>query len=142
MKIVNSWRQYLNDIKMELAGKVIEILEARTGQSKTTGNNWMVQSYVIETHDQYPKKMVFEVFGEDKIKQFNIQAGEEINVSFDIDARQWQNKWFNSIRAWKVERVNAENPVPPVDAPFPPMNPVPGEPVNFNYGDKTDDLPF
>ena len=115
MKIVNSWRQYLNDIKMELAGKVIEILEARTGQSKTTGNNWMVQSYVIETHDQYPKKMVFEVFGEDKIKQFNIQAGEEINVSFDIDARQWQNKWFNSIRAWKVERVNAENPVPPVD---------------------------
>ena len=48
MKIVNSWRQYLNDIKMELAGKVIEILEARKGQSKTTGNNWMVQSYVIE----------------------------------------------------------------------------------------------
>ena len=142
MKIVNSWRQYLNDIKMELAGKVIEILEARTGQSKTTGNNWMVQSYVIETHDQYPKKMVFEVFGEDKIKQFNIQAGEEINVSFDIDARQWQNKWFNSIRAWKVERVNAENPVPPVDAPCPPMSPVPGEPVNFNDSDKTDDLPF
>ena len=142
MKIVNSWRQYLNDIKMELAGKVIEILEARKGQSKTTGNNWMVQSYVIETHDQYPKKMVFEVFGEDKIKQFNIQAGEEINVSFDIDARQWQNKWFNSIRAWKVERVNAENPVPPVDAPFPPMSPVSGEPVNFNDSDKTDDLPF
>lgn len=127
---------------MELAGKVIAILDVRTGQSKTTGNSWMVQSYVIETHDQYPKKMVFEVFGEDKIKQFNIQAGEEINVSFDIDARQWQDKWFNSIRAWKVERVNAESPVPPVDAPFPPMNPVVGKPVNFTDTDKTDDLPF
>lgn len=127
---------------MELAGKVIAILDVRTGQSKTTGNSWMVQSYVIETHDQYPKKMVFEVFGEDKIKQFNIQAGEEINVSFDIDARQWQDKWFNSIRAWKVERVNAESPVPPVDTPFPPMNPVVGEPVNFTDSDKTDDLPF
>ena len=45
---------------MELAGKVIAILDVRTGQSKTTGNSWMVQSYVIETHDQYPKKMVFE----------------------------------------------------------------------------------
>ena len=57
---------------MELAGKVIAILQPRDGVSKNTGNKWMVQSYVIETHDQYPKRMVFEVFGEDKIKQFNI----------------------------------------------------------------------
>ena len=36
-----------------------------------------------------------------------IQMGEELTVSFDIDARQWQDRWFNSIRAWKVERVSA-----------------------------------
>ena len=66
---------------MELAGKVIAVLEPRGGVSKT-GNEWKVQEYVIETHDQYPKKMCFDVFGADKIAQFNIQAGEELNVFF------------------------------------------------------------
>ena len=64
---------------MELAGKVIAVLEPRGGVSKT-GNEWKVQEYVIETHDQYPRKMCFDVFGADKIAQFNIQVGEELNV--------------------------------------------------------------
>lgn len=89
---------------MELAGKVIAVLEPRGGVSKS-GNEWKVQEYVIETHDQYPRRMCFDVFGADKIQQFNIQVGEELNVFFDIDAREWQGRWFNSIRAWKVERV-------------------------------------
>lgn len=97
---------------MELAGKVIAVLEPRGGVSKT-GNEWKVQEYVIETHDQYPKKMCFDVFGADKIAQFNIQAGEELNVFFDVDAREWNGRWFNSIRAWKVERVGAQGPVAP-----------------------------
>ena len=81
-------------------------MEPRGGVSKT-GNEWKVQEYVIETHDQYPRRMCFDVFGADKIQQFNIQVGEELNVSFDIDAREWQGRWFNSIRAWKVDRVPA-----------------------------------
>ena len=123
---------------MELSGKVIAVLEARGGVSKT-GNSWKVQEYVIETHDQYPRKMCFDVFGEDKINQFNIQIGEELTVHFDIDAREWQGRWFNSIRAWKVDRVQAGPDMPPADAPFPPMN---AAPVDFSAGDEKDDLPF
>ena len=114
---------------MELAGKVIAVLEPRSGVSKT-GNEWKVQEYVIETHDQYPRKMCFDVFGADKIAQFNIQVGEELNVYFDVDAREWNGRWFNSIRAWKVDRVSAQAPVAP-DAPFPPMNAAPAAPVDF-----------
>ena len=123
---------------MELSGKVIAVLEPRGGVSKT-GNPWKVQEYVIETHDQYPRRMCFDVFGEDKITQFNIQVGEELTVHFDVDAREWQGRWFNSIRAWKVERVSAQQSTP-VDAgvPFPPMN---AAPVDFS-GDEKDDLPF
>ncbi|MBO7660864.1 MAG: DUF3127 domain-containing protein, partial [Bacteroidaceae bacterium] len=65
---------------MELAGRVIAVLEARSGLAKSTGNPWMTQDYVIETHEDYPRRMVFNVFGEEKIKQLNIQLGEEINV--------------------------------------------------------------
>ena len=122
---------------MELSGKVIAVLEPRGGVSKT-GNAWKVQEYVIETHDQYPRKMCFDVFGEDKINQFNIQVGEELTVHFDIDAREWQGRWFNSIRAWKVDRAT-QGP----DAPFAPSDAVPFPPVpEFNPGDEKDDLPF
>ncbi|KAA6314041.1 hypothetical protein EZS27_035281, partial [termite gut metagenome] len=89
---------------MDLTGKIIAILQPKGGISKS-GNEWKAQEYVIETNEQYPKKMCFELFGAEKIQQFNIQQGEELIVSFDIDARQWQDRWFNSIRAWKVERV-------------------------------------
>lgn len=127
---------------MELAGKVIAVLEPRGGVSKS-GNEWKVQEYVIETHDQYPRRMCFDVFGADKIQQFNIQVGEELNVSFDIDAREWQGRWFNSIRAWKVERVAPMGaPVPPADAAFPPINAAPAAPADFSAADDKDDLPF
>ena len=83
--------------------------------------------------------MCFDVFGADKIEQFNIQMGEELTVSFDVDARQWQDRWFNSIRAWKVERVGAGTPMAP-GAPVPP--PAPSATPEFTPGDAKDDLPF
>ena len=124
---------------MELSGKVIAVLEPRGGVSKT-GNAWKVQEYVIETHDQYPRKMCFDVFGEEKINQFNIQLGEELTVHFDIDARDWQGRWFNSIRAWKVDRNTMQEGAAPQDfvPPFPPA----GAPADFSAGDEKDDLPF
>ncbi len=90
---------------MDLQGKVIAVLPAREGTSAR--GPWKSQEYVIETHDQYPKKMVFNVFGADRIEQFAIKAGEEINVSFDIDAHEYNGRWFNNIRAWNIQRVDA-----------------------------------
>jgi len=90
---------------MEQQGRIIKACQLMTGVSKSSGNPWVSQDYVIETHDQYPHRMVFRVFGEDKIKTFNIQEGEELTVSFDIDAHEYNNRWFNDIRAWRVERV-------------------------------------
>ena len=107
---------------------------------KASGNEWKAQEYVIEDHGQYPRKMCFDVFGADKIEQFNIQMGEELTVSFDIDARQWQDRWFNSIRAWKVERVSAATAAPAPGAPVPP--PAPSAAPEFLSGDAKDDLPF
>ena len=138
---------------MELAGKVIAILEARTGVAKTTGNPWMIQEYVIETHEQFPRRMCFNVFGEEKIRQFNIQLGEEINVFFDVNAREYQGRWFNDIRAWRVDRVTpGEVPAAgSMDAPAPAMDAASAAPAaqpasapqpDFAQSDNTDDLPF
>lgn len=128
---------------MDFSGRIIAILPQKSGVSKTSGNEWKAQEYVIENHDQYPKKMCFEVFGTEKIEQFNIQMGEELTVSFDIDARQWQDRWFNSIRAWKVERITAGAPL---DQPAMGGAPIPPPPASaipeFIPGDAKDDLPF
>ena len=87
---------------MDLTGKIIAVLPASSGVSQRTGNSWMSQDYVIEVPGQYPRKCLFRVFGEDRIKQFNIQMGQDYTVSFDIDAHEYQGRWFNDIRAYSV----------------------------------------
>ena len=74
---------------MEITGKIIQVLPEVGGVSKA-GNEWKKQEYVLETHDQYPKKVCFQIFGADKIAQAAIQPGEELTVSFDIDSREYQ----------------------------------------------------
>ena len=91
---------------MEIQGKVIAVLPERSGVSAR--GEWKSQTYVIETQEQYPKKMAFDVFGADKIASFSIHSGEVINVSFDIDAHEYQGRYFNQIRAWNVTKVSQQ----------------------------------
>ena len=126
---------------MEITGKIIAVLPERGGISQRTGSEWKVQEYVLETQEQYPRKMCFDVFGADKIAQFGIKIGDHLTVSFDIDAREYQGRWYNSIRAWKVERVaDPAMAQPQPAAPFPPA--ADAAPADFSQGDSTDDLPF
>lgn len=102
---------------MEITGKIIAVLPANSGTSARTGNPWMSQTYVIETQGQYPKKLAFDVFGEERIKQFNIQQGEELTVRFDIDAHEYQGRYFNQIRAFNVEKSGQQNTQQPTPQP-------------------------
>ena len=133
---------------MELQGRVIAVMEPREGTSAR--GPWKSQQYVIETHDQYPKKMVFDIFGAERIDQFAIKAGEEILVSFDVDAHEYNGRWFNNIRAWNIQRVDAvaaqAGNMPPAAAPIAPQSqPVAGSQAPFPPAasdSAADDLPF
>ena len=117
-------------MQMELTGKVIAVMEARSGSSSKTGNAWMVQEYVIEVPGQFPKRCMFTVFGEDRIKQFNIQAGEDLTVQFDIDAREYNGRWYNDIRAYNVLReqmLQSKRQHQIDNNPFPPFGEVQGD---------------
>ena len=132
---------------MELTGKIIAVLPERGGISKA-GNEWKIQEFVLETQEQYPRKMMFNVFGADRLAQFNIQLGEVLTVSFDIDSREYNGRWYNDIRAWKVDRnvAPAGAPLPPVTpagAPVPPPMVDPfGAAPQMNASSEADDLPF
>ena len=86
----------------EITGKIIAVLPTKSGTS-ARGTQWSSQTAVLETHEQYPKKVAFDVLG-DRIAEFNLQVGEEVTVSFDINAREYNGKWFNSVNAWNVVR--------------------------------------
>ena len=102
---------------MEITGKIIAVLPANSGTSARTGNPWVSQTYVIETQGQYPKKLAFDVFGEDRIRQFDIKQGEELTVSFDFDAHEYNNRWFNQIRAFNVEKSGQQTTQQPTPQP-------------------------
>ena len=137
---------------MELTGRIIAVLAAQSGVSARTGNSWMSQDYVIEVPGQYPKRCVFRIFGEDRIKQFNIQMNEDVTIQFDIDAHEYQGRWFNDIRAYNVLRGQvpvAGAPMPgaaPMASPFPPAPDAatsPFPPAQEPSGEgSADDLPF
>ena len=129
---------------MELVGRIVQILPLRTGTSKA-GNPWKVQEYILETlGTQYPRKVCFELFG-DNVDKFPMQIGQDVTVSIDIESREFNGRWYTSIRAWNVvQGVAAPGVVAPAAsyaAPQPPAQPAapaqPAVPVSA-----ADDLPF
>ena len=130
---------------MEITGKIIAVLPAKEGVSQSTGNPWKCQDYVIETSEMYPKRCCFNVFGAEKIQEMNIQPGETLTVSLEINANEYQGKWYNQVRGWKVVRVPAQGqgqqqaaeqaPWPQAGLTPPVQTPAQAQPQN-------DNLPF
>ena len=91
---------------MEIKGKIIECLPVKSGQS--SNGEWRKQEYVLETDSQYPKKVCFMVWGE-KIEQFAIQQSETVEVSIDLESREYNGRWYTDVKAWKVSRNTSDN---------------------------------
>lgn len=92
---------------MEIQGRLITILPEQSGVSKA-GNNWSKIEFVIETTDTYPRKVCFTLMGEkiNEIKKF--QINDTVSVSFDIESREYEGRWYTSLRAWKVDVPQAQ----------------------------------
>jgi hypothetical protein len=122
-------------MSMQVKGTLLQILKLESGVSKA-GKEWQKQDFVIETNEQFPKKVCFTLFG-DKISLINgISEGSEIEVFFSVESRDFNGKWYHNINAWKIESGSAGN------APrnFPPeysTGDIPPEPE-----DSGNDLPF
>lgn len=143
---------------MEIKGKIIAVLPEQSGMSKA-GNAWKKREYVLETIETYPKKVHFDFFG-DRADQYPLAIGDVINLSFDIESREYNGRWYTSIRGWKAEKegaamnAGADPYAPPAGygAPAAPgfnapaVNPGPAAPGGaFGSGfssDQSDDLPF
>lgn len=115
---------------MEIKGHIVQILPLQSGVSQASGREWKKQEYVLETGDQYPRKVCFQLFGE-RVDQFPMAVGEEVIVSIDIESREYNGRWYTNVSAWKVDKVTASAPIEGAIPP-PPFEPEPSD----------DDLPF
>ncbi len=138
---------------MDIKGKIIRKLDPQGGMSKA-GREWKKQEYVLETVDTaYPRQVKFDFFGE-RADQFPLEVGDVITLSYDIESREFNGRWYTDIRGFKAVKEDpnavATAPAPYAPAGEPAPAPAPGDAAapaapadaTFEQGDANDDLPF
>ena len=87
---------------MEITGKLIQVLPLQTGMGKA--GEWKKQDIILEIEGTYPRKLCISIWG-DKINNSQLIEGTMLQVSFDIESREFNDKWYTNLKAWKVEEM-------------------------------------
>lgn len=123
---------------LEINGKITKVLAKETGQKKDGSGEWVKQLFLVETTEQYNNVYCFEIFGAEKVDNFNKynKVGSNVKVDFNVNTNEWNGKYFTTLSAWKVFKYDGEtsNGVPIPSAPF--------EPAGDLNEDDHDSLPF
>jgi len=118
---------------MQLTAILTQLLPLQTGESKN--GTWRKQDMIVETDGQYPKKICVSIWG-DKINENQLQIGNLLNIFYELESREYNNKWYTDIKAWKIETISRI------------VTPMPNDEIpttdNFYSQDEDDegDLPF
>jgi hypothetical protein len=127
---------------LDISGKVISILPEQSGSSSR--GPWKKGGFVIETEGNFPKKVCCTVWGDMLNQVNNLKQGETVKASIDLESREYNERWYTDVRAWKIESVAAsQGGTPPAGGSTEPPSYTPG-PQNAAPGgdDNADDLPF
>ncbi len=126
-------------MSLEVSGKLLEILPKQSGEGRN--GIWEKQSFVIETQDQYPKKVCFDVWG-DRINMLEgLTTGDDLKVAFDIESREYNGKWYTNAKAWRLDNQNQGQGSDQGSSSSTPDDPFPEDLMNSSGGDDND-LPF
>lgn len=130
----DTYLHFLNNFYMELTAKLIQLLPLQTGSGKN--GQWKKQDIIVETDGNYPKKVCISIWG-DKINESILKIGSQLSISFDVESREYNGKWYTDVKAWKVEVANAAGALTITDK-------APDDQVYFDEGqmESKDDLPF
>lgn len=124
-------------MSFEITGTLVKKYE-----TETKGESFRVRDFVIKANDggQYDNFVKFQTTQDRTAIIDDYNEGDEIKVHFDLRGRQWQEKYFTNLNAWRVEKLNATAPAAPAAdnfSDFPTASPA-DEPT----AEASDDLPF
>lgn len=129
-------------MSLEINGKIVQLMDATSGQG--SNGQWTKREFVIETADQYPKKICFSAWNDKAASLDRMAVGIQVKVSFDVQSREYNQKWYTDLRIWKIETLGgqASNDAPAGNSAAAPT-PMPEENFADAFGsDEKDDLPF
>lgn len=117
---------------MQLTAKLVQLLPLQTGAGKNGA--WKKQDIIVETEGTYPKKVCISIWG-DKVNESVLKVGSQLAISFDVESREYNGRWYTDVKAWKIEPAGAttgNTNEGPIDQPY------------FEEGqmESKDDLPF
>ena len=120
---------------VEIKCKLLDKLAVQSGTSAR--GPWSKQDFIVETIEQYPRKICMNVWGQDKVNELSsFNAGEMLNISVNIESREFNGRWYTDVRAWRIQRDAVESaPVQPQQDPFMSVSAMDAE-------DDGGDLPF
>lgn len=121
-----------------IEGEIIAILPETKGVSAK--GEWISQDFVLETEENYPKNICFSVFGASKIKEANIRIGDVVSIGVNIESREFNGRWYTSIKAWSVKKKSEARQQQ--STPTPPPSSKPKQNYASTSQDDTDALPF
>lgn len=123
---------------MEFVGVVYRVLPVQSGTSAR--GQWQKQEVVFEMPDEFSRKVCVTFFGDRVQDAATLQVGEKVNVSVNIESREYNGRWYTDVRAWRIQKAQPEQPAA---APIPDLPPIGmEEPAMAVGGDSVDDLPF
>ena len=94
-------------MEIKIVGTIEKLMPISKGIS-AAGREWVKQDIVMSmTNGQFVKHLAATVMGQERIDNFKLRVGDNIVAYLDIDAREYNSRWYNSINIWRVERVGS-----------------------------------
>lgn len=127
---------------LEITGKVVRLLPEQTGKSAKTGNDWKKGGFVIETESNFPKKICFTAWGDLTAQVNSLKEGQNVKVSFDIESREFNDKWYTDAKAWKIDAADSQNSTGQTGVSPSAHSENVAEAASQSTEESSDDLPF
>ena len=138
----------------EIEGTLQRKLPAQSGRSAR--GDWAKQEFVLEYPDgNFNSEVCITAWGQDKVSELDrFKEGDRLKVSFNIRAPEYNGRWYNDLRAWRISPAQPPQgqaaqaqayaaPAPSYNepaptAPAPSYEDMPAE----DASQSVDDLPF
>ena len=97
---------------------------------------------VIETNEQYPKKIAITCWGEKVDEIQSLAEGTQVKVAINIESREYNGKWYTDIKAWRIEMAGSQPADSTNTGSFNSINDSELSDTVFTSDETGDDLPF
>jgi len=135
-------------MSLEISGQITKVLDLQSGEKKDGSGQWQKQLFLVDTKEQYNSLYCFEIFGKDKVDNFNDhhKEGDSVTVVFNVNTSEYQGRYFTTLSAWQIRKNGvgsaSEYQAPTQSAGDEFLDPNFGKPQEFNQGDENNDVPF